>query len=126
MADVTPEMIRSKACDPRMFKEGALPAHAAFSYYRNEEEYADGHSSFIRSLNGEWKFFYARNFDSVPSDFADEEFDASAWQDIPVPAHLQMEGYGIPMYVNEQYPWDGWEDVAIGDIPEKFNPIGCY
>ena len=126
MADVTPEMIRSKACDPRMFKEGALPAHAAFSYYRNEEEYADGHSSFIRSLNGEWKFFYARNFDSVPSDFANEEFDASAWQDIPVPAHLQMEGYGIPMYVNEQYPWDGWEDVAIGDIPEKFNPIGCY
>lgn len=126
MADVTPEMIRSKACDPRMFKEGALPAHAAFSYYRNEEEYADGHSSFIRSLNGEWKFFYARNFDGVPSDFADEEFDASAWQDIPVPAHLQMEGYGIPMYVNEQYPWDGWEDVAIGDIPEKYNPIGCY
>ena len=126
MADVTPEMIREKAADPRMFKEGALPAHAAFSYYRNEEEYVNGYSSFVRLLNGEWKFFYARNFDGVPSDFVDEEFDASAWQDIPVPAHLQMEGYGIPMYVNEQYPWDGWEDVRIGDIPVKFNPIGCY
>lgn len=126
MADVTPEMIREKAADPRVFKEGALPAHAAFSYYRNEEEYVNGYSSFVRLLNGEWKFFYARNFDGVPSDFVDEEFDASAWQDIPVPAHLQMEGYGIPMYVNEQYPWDGWEDVAIGDIPAKFNPIGCY
>ena len=126
MTNVTPEMIRTKAEDPRTFKEGALPAHAAFDAYQDEAEYERGESSFVRSLNGIWKFYYAQNFEAVPSNFVEANFDDSNWDDIHVPAHMQMEGYGIPMYVNEQYPWDGWEDVAIGSIPQKFNPIGCY
>ncbi|MBQ7486457.1 MAG: DUF4981 domain-containing protein, partial [Clostridia bacterium] len=31
-----------------------------------------------------------------------------------------------PQYCNVQYPWDGAEDVEIGDLPENFNPVACY
>ena len=33
---------------------------------------------------------------------------------------------GAPQYVNIQYPCDGWEDVAIGQAPKRFNPVGSY
>lgn len=37
-----------------------------------------------------------------------------------------MEGYGAPQYANVQYPWDGYQDVAIGEIPTAYNPVACY
>jgi len=43
-----------------------------------------------------------------------------------VPAHMQMEGYGVPQYANTQYPWDGRDEVSPGEIPEEFNPVGTY
>jgi len=35
-----------------------------------------------------------------------------------VPAHVQMEGWGVPAYNNSQYPWDGTEDLKPY-IPKK-------
>ena len=29
---------------------------------------------------------------------------------VPVPANVEMEGYGIPIYVNIRYPWT-WHGV---------------
>ena len=37
-----------------------------------------------------------------------------------------MQGYGVPAYVNTQYPWDGLEEVRPGQIPQVYNPVGCY
>ena len=37
-----------------------------------------------------------------------------------------MEGYDVPQYANTQYPWEGHEEIAPGEIPEKFNPVASY
>ncbi len=43
-----------------------------------------------------------------------------------MPAHIQMEGYDVPQYANTQYPWDGREEIGIGEIPKAFNPVADY
>ena len=53
-------------------------------------------------------------------------YDATVWDDIKVPAHIQMEGWGNPAYVNTQYPWDGLEELEAGEVPKRINPVGCY
>ena len=50
----------------------------------------------------------------------------SSWDDIRVPAHIQMEGYDKPQYANVQYPWEGREEVKPGEIPTSFNPVASY
>ena len=32
----------------------------------------------------------------------------------------------MPQYANTQYPWEGHEEIAPGEIPEKFNPVASY
>jgi len=115
-----------RVADPEYFKENVLPAHADFIAYGSEEECAQKISSLHYSLNGLWKFHYAKNYISTIKGFEEKDYDMSGWDDIYVPAHMQMEGYDIPAYINVQYPWDGNEDITLGQIPERFNPVGSY
>ncbi len=62
-------------------------------------------SSFYRSLNGEWKYHYSTNQLARVPDFWLPNFDDSAWGSIPVPSNVEIEGHGIPIYVNIRYPW---------------------
>ncbi len=62
-------------------------------------------SPFYRSLNGEWKYFYGSNHLARVADFWKPDFDDSAWRTIPVPSNVEMHGYGVPIYVNADYPW---------------------
>jgi len=112
--------------DPKIFKINVLPQVSDHIAYRNEEELRTGKSGFRVSLNGLWKFAYAKNYVSTIPDFFKEDYDAKSWDDIRVPAHIQMEGYDIPAYVNTQYPWDGRAEIEPGDIPEDFNPVASY
>ncbi len=116
----------AKVKDPRFFRENRLDAHSGHSFYASEKEAREGRSSFIYSLNGLWKFSYAVNYESAVKGFERVDFDCRPWPDIRVPAHIQMEGYDIPQYVNVQYPWDGREEVRPGQIPERFNPTASY
>ena len=84
----------------------------------------DGPARF--SLNGDWFFHYAENYQGAVPGFFSLESDCRGWDTIPVPSHIQLQGYGRPQYVNTQYPWDGCEDVKPGEVPEKFNPVGSY
>lgn len=112
--------------DPLVVAEGRLPAHSDQRWFASLAEVKKGVSSYEQSLDGLWKFNYARNPASVPAGFEALGFDTSAWDDIPVPAHIQMEGYDRPQYANVQYPWDGNEQIMPPEIPTKFNPVGCY
>ncbi len=112
--------------DPEIFKVGVLAAHSDHVAYASDDELDMGTSSLRLSLNGLWKFSYAVNYESIIPGFEKEDYDCSTWNDIHVPAHMQMEGYDIPAYINVQYPWDGHEDIELGEIPEKFNPVGSY
>lgn len=116
----------NKVKDPQFFKENVLPAHSAHQIYKDKGEYMRKKSSLVQSLNGIWKFSYAINMDSAVKGFEKDVYDCKCWADIRVPAHIQMEGYDIPQYVNTQYPWDGREDLAPGEIPERFNPVASY
>ena len=44
---------------------------------------------------------------------------------IKVPSHIEMNGYDKPQYVNVMYPWEGKEDLSLGEVP-KNNPLGIY
>ena len=57
-------------------------------------------SRFTESLNGLWKFHYARNYGSAIPGFESADYDCRSWEDIRVPAHIQMEGYDVPQYAN--------------------------
>ena len=112
--------------DPQYFKDGRMDAHSDHTYYRDGEEAKEKETSFRYDLNGIWKFHYARNYGSAISGFEKEEYCCRDWDDIRVPAHIQMEGYDAPQYANVQYPWEGHEDIHPGEIPEHFNPVASY
>ena len=116
----------SKLSDPRYFAENRLPAHSDHRFYRDETELARGISSFERTLDGVWQFAYARNIDAIPQGFTAADYDCHDWETIHVPAHIQMEGHGVPHYTNTTYPWDGHESIVPGEIPTRENPVGCY
>ena len=112
--------------DPRYFKDGRMDAHSDHTYYRDGEEAKEKETSFRYDLNGIWKFHYSRNYGSAIPGFEKEEYCCRDWDDIRVPAHIQMEGYDAPQYANVQYPWEGHEDIHPGEIPEHFNPVASY
>ena len=112
--------------NPEYFKDGRMDAHSDHIWYKNEEEMQEKETSYRFSLNGIWKFHYARNYKSTVADFEKEEYSCKDWDDIHVPAHIQMEGYDAPQYANVQYPWEGHEDIHPGEIPEHFNPVASY
>ena len=116
----------SRLKDPGYYRENCLEPHSDHVAYASEAERMRGESSLRYSLNGLWKFFYARNPGQVIPGFEESQYDCRGWNDIPVPAHMQREGYGAPQYANTEYPWDGHEDILPGEIPERFNPVGCY
>ena len=108
--------------NPEIFQVNRLKAHSSHHYYANEEE---KQSSFIHVLDGTWKFHYANALNEVIDGFEKESYDCSTWDDIQVPSHIQMQGYGTPMYVNQIYPWSGSEELLPGEIPQH-NPVGSY
>ena len=116
----------SKIKDPEFFKENAIPAHSDHVCYPDREHLDRGENPFRFSLNGIWKFSYGRNLDDTVKGFEAEDYNCRNWGEIRVPAHIQMEGYDIPAYLNVQYPWDGREQILPGEIPEGFNPTASY
>ena len=112
--------------DPEYFRDGRLDAHSDHVYYASEEEAVDRETSYRESLNGLWKFQYARNYESAIPGFEAEEYNCKDREDIYVPAHIQMEGYDVPQYANVQYPWEGHEEINPGEIPTHFNPTASY
>lgn len=116
----------ARIADPRYVCDNRGPAHCDHRWFADAAEAASGVSRFERCLNGLWKFHYAKNPAAVLPGFERLDFDCSDWDDIPVPAHIQLQGYDRPQYVNVQYPWDGWEAIEPGQVPTRFNPVATY
>lgn len=115
-----------KIHDPKFFKENCMATHSDHVTYKNEAEAVEQNSSFRLSLDGIWKFHYAKNDAQTIPGFEAEDYNCRPWDDIRVPAHIQMEGDDIPQYANIQYPWDGREDVWRDAVPTDFNPVASY
>ena len=74
-------------------------------------------------LNGDWKFQWVDSPSKAPSDFYKEGYDASNWKTIKVPANWELNGYGMPIYVNVDNEFRPNEPPFA---PTKDNPVGCY
>ena len=112
--------------NPEIFQQNRLDAHSDHRCYANRAEWEREESSFRYSLNGIWKFSYAKNYALSVKDFFKAEADCHDWDEIRVPAHIQTEGYDVPQYTNTQYPWEGHDDPKPGEIPTHFNPTANY
>lgn len=110
---------------PEVVQVNRLPAVSDHDCYRSIAEAEAQETSLSTLLNGSWKFAYAERIGDCPEGFFATDYDCSAWAEINVPGHIQLQGYGVPQYVNVQYPWDGHERLTPPQFPEK-NPIGCY
>ncbi len=83
-------------------------------------------SPFYRSLNGQWKYHYSSNHLGRVPGFWRLDFDDSKWSLIPVPANVEMHGYGIPIYVNIRYPWpEPWQPPFVPE-DDPNNTVNSY
>ena len=130
--------------DEQIFAINKLPGRATFNPYATEAEmladadflrtpWLEPKSSVRRSLNGNWRFNLASEPSQRPLDFMTPGFDASGWDEIPVPSNWEMLGYDHPIYANVEYPHantppfikarpgfnDGGKNYGI-------NPVGSY
>ena len=89
-------------------------------------------SPWCQMLNGEWKFHWVGHPDQRPLDFFKTDFNDSAWKTIPVPANVELHGYGIPIYTNMNYPFKKDPPRVMGEPPGDFtarrdrNPVSSY
>lgn len=84
------------------------------------------------SLNGKWKFHYTDSLDLRPSDLENNAISTEGWADITVPGNWELQGFGVPIYVNTRYEfisenYDGYLcDIDFPNVPRKWNPTGTY
>ncbi|TWT90488.1 Beta-galactosidase [Pseudobythopirellula maris] len=89
-------------------------------------------SPYCRLLNGEWKFHWSRRPEERPADFYTADFDDSAWGEIPVPSNVELEGHGVPIYANSEYPFKRDAPRVMGEPRrdwtsyEDRNPVSSY
>jgi beta-galactosidase len=79
-------------------------------------------SSYFRLLNGDWRFHWVRRPDQRPLDFFSLGFDDSGWDLIPVPSNWEIQGYGVPIYLNQPYEFEKNPPF----IHHDYNPVGSY
>ncbi|MEN8118129.1 MAG: sugar-binding domain-containing protein, partial [Bacteroidota bacterium] len=79
-------------------------------------------SQYHKSINGQWKFSWAKNPSQRPVDFYETAYDDSGWKKIPVPSNWEMHGYGMPVYTNVKYPFE----IKDLEAPKEWNPVGSY
>ena len=124
-----PDGFNEWAILPEVTGVNRLPVRATFTAFDTLDAAKSGdpsRSARRMSLNGTWQFRLFRDYREKPFAFANEGFDASAWDEIPVPSSWQTLGYEAPIYANVQYPWEGNERLHPPLAPTQFNSCGCY
>jgi len=79
-------------------------------------------SPFYKSLNGKWNFNWVRKPADRPVDFSQDDYDVSQWHDIDVPGNWELQGFGVPIYTDVEYPFP----CNPPFIPHDYNPVGSY
>ena len=92
--------------DSRVFQVNRLQAYSDHIYTIGKDKQPSSDSTF--------KFFY------------NTEFNDSNWNDIQVPGHIQLQGFGNPHYTDVTYPWDGKDYVKPGQVDMDRNKVFQY
>ncbi len=115
--------------NPKMFRKNKEPAHTTLELYDDVESAIRGdrnRSQYIKLLNGTWKFNWVEKPEERPIHFYRENFDAGNWDDITVPGNIEMQGYGIPIYLDRGTPWTRGKEASPPAISHDYNPVGSY
>ena len=124
--------------NPEVFKVNQLEPHSDHCYYLDYSDMKKEKNPLLQSLNGQWEFAYSKNVMKRPVDFYKETFDASGFDKIMVPGHIELAGYDKIRYINTMYPWEGKEyhrgaysmeatGAEEGMFSEaQYNPVGSY
>ncbi len=124
--------------NPEVFKVNQLEPHSDHCYYLDYSDMKKEKNPLLQSLNGQWEFAYSKNVMERPFDFYKETFDASGFDKIMVPGHIELAGYDKIRYINTMYPWEGKEyhrgaysmeatGAEEGMFSEaQYNPVGSY
>lgn len=118
-----------------------------FQDKENARKILPENSTYWKSLNGKWKFHFAKTPDSRPADFYRPNYDVSNWDEIAVPGCWNVLGinkadgsqkYGAPIYVNQwvifgsQVQVGDWKKGVMRERPENYttyeyrNEVGSY
>ena len=115
-----PEDIRN----PQILERNTLAPHSTIFPFENEEMAMLGsveNSSRYLSLNGIWKFHYADSPDKTISGIHQDNYDLNKLSDIKVPGNWEPQGFGIPYYLDEEYPFE-----PNPPLTPSSNPVGTY
>ena len=124
--------------NPEIFRVNQLDAHSDHNYYMSYEDIKKKENHLQQSLNGQWEFNFSKNVMSRPEKFYEDNFDASNFDKIMVPGHIELAGYDKIRYINTMYPWEGKEyhrgaysmegtGDEVGMFSEaEYNPVGSY
>lgn len=125
----------------KVYERNKERAHATYMPYpstkamkadgqRYDKPWLDPTGANYLSLNGTWKLRWSEG--AKPVLLGKDEFwgdnvstDGSAWNDITVPSCLEMNGYGLPMYVNVDYPFEDQQPYVRMKAGLK-NSVGSY
>ncbi len=111
--------------NPTILDRNKEQGRATFALYENESVAKKGDpeaSSYVKSLNGNWKFNIVKNPAERPQDFYQVDLNDTNWKSIQVPSNWEMQGFDTPIYTNITYPFPKNPPFIKGD----YNPVGSY
>ncbi len=128
------QSIPSELQTPEIVSLNRMPMRAQAFAFENKElatKRIKENSKYFISLNGLWKFNWVQDPRQRPKDFYQPNFNDVSWKDFKVPANWEVNGYGLPIYVNHPYEFAGLSKRGSKlnppfDIPEDNNPVGSY
>ena len=113
--------------NPLIVEKNKLPARSIFFGFESKQLAKKGEvekSKYYLSLNGKWKFKWVRDPKNRPKKFFQPSFNDLIWDDIFVPANWELNGYGVPIYLN--HPYEFSYNPEPPNIPKGYNPVGTY
>ncbi|XLS29631.1 glycoside hydrolase family 2 TIM barrel-domain containing protein [Flavobacteriaceae bacterium M23B6Z8] len=114
--------------NPEITHINRLPARATSISFASETAAIKGDqnaSGRKLSLNGTWKFKWHSSPSEVPSKFYNPNYGTSDWDEISVPSNWELQGYGKPYHRLTHQIWEK-KGIDPPNIPEDYNPTGCY
>ncbi len=73
------------------------------------------------SLNGTWKFLYAETPNGIANGITEPNYPLDKLNTISVPGNWEAQGFGIPYYLDVEYPFE-----ANPPLTPSSNPVGVY
>ncbi len=115
--------------NPTVNQQQREARRANFFAYEQEDVARTGQkaqSANFLSMEGMWRFSFARNHQDAPKDFYRVDYDDTGWEDFPVPGLFELNRHGDATYKNIGYAWSTTFKSNPPYIGETDNYTGSY